>query len=234
MSCQKNCYNKIKSKISCPDNTRNNTPMVFNNQTDVYSNNKPRNISKNAKEVTNGRGIYWGDTEEFCKSLVEPISVKIRYTESIEKGKPYRIMDKSKIKTKKINIEVNKAISKKVQDIFEEIYNDNDTEVYKDYGYFVFCGDIHNYCYRCAKNSDGSCKKDEHNKYDKLSYHSYGAALDFCNQYANSYGKLVYNQNTELHIANKNHPVVKIFEKHGFGWGGSYDDYMHFSYLGGR
>ena len=30
------------------------------------------------------------------------------------------------------------------------------------------------------------------------------------------------------------HPVVRIFENHGWGWGGSYGDTMHFSLLDGR
>lgn len=239
MSCQKNCYNKIKSKISCPDNTRNNTPMVFNNQTDVYSNNKPRNTSKNAKEVTNGRGIYWGDTEDFCKTLVKEITVKIRYCDKYEtnpNGK-FIITDKNAIiNNKTIKLTVNKAISDKVKNIFDEIYNCKNTDIFETNGYFIFIGEVGSFCYRGVKDKNGNEKTIEVNgkSYLNLSNHSYGIAIDICQHWANPYGKLTYNNNTDIHIVDDNHPVVKIFSKHGFGWGGRYEDYMHFSYLNGN
>ena len=237
MSCQKNCYNKIKSKISCPDNTRNNTPMVFNNQTDVYSNNKPRNTSKNAKEVTNGRGIYWGDTEDFCKSLVEPISVKIRYCDKYKTNDSgqFIITDKNAISDKIIKLTVNSAIKNKVISIFKDIYNER-ADIFTTNGHFIFIGDVGSFCYRGIKDKNGNEKTIEVNgkSYLNLSNHSYGIAIDICQCWANPYGKLKYKNNTDIHIVNNNHPVVQIFKKHGFGWGGSYEDYMHFSYLNGN
>ena len=39
------------------------------------------------------------------------------------------------------------------------------------------------------------------------------------------------SDNTDIEMRSFNHPVVKIFRKYGFGWGGAYSDYMHFSAL---
>ena len=76
--------------------------------------------------MTNGRGIYWGDTEEFCKSLVEPISVKIRYCDKykISDNGQFIITDKNAISDKTIKLTVNKAIKNKVISIFKDIYNE--------------------------------------------------------------------------------------------------------------
>ena len=35
--------------------------------------------------------------------------------------------------------------------------------------------------------------------------------------------------NTDKEMRTVNHKVVKIMAKYGYGWGGCYSDYMHFS-----
>ncbi len=42
------------------------------------------------------------------------------------------------------------------------------------------------------------------------------------------------SMDTEYRMRTKEHPVVKACDAHGFGWGGEYGDYMHFSYFGGH
>jgi hypothetical protein len=70
-----------------------------------------------------------------------------------------------------------------------------------------------------------------------LSNHSFGIAFDI-NRYNNPQIKAQpgYNikenddsLNTNVCMRTFNHPAVKILNKYGFGWGGAYNDYMHFS-----
>ena len=74
---------------------------------------------------------------------------------------------------------------------------------------------------------------------NRLSNHSYGIAIDVNPQY-NPYiknGKVLGGHNEydkDLSMRDSSNKVVKTFAKYGFGWGGSYKDYMHFSYFDGR
>jgi hypothetical protein len=43
-----------------------------------------------------------------------------------------------------------------------------------------------------------------------------------------------YIKNGTFKQYNPNYQIVEILAKYGFGWGGSYTDYMHFSWFGGR
>lgn len=45
--------------------------------------------------------------------------------------------------------------------------------------------------------------------------------------------KPLSNGDDNIRIRTLNSPVVKAFEAHGWGWGGTYGDYMHFSKFGG-
>ena len=76
-------------------------------------------------------------------------------------------------------------------------------------------------------------------KPNRWSNHSYGVAIDVnpqCNPYINNgkvtSGKDVFDKN--LSMRDSSNYIVKTFAKYGFGWGGSYKDYMHFSYFDGR
>ena len=74
---------------------------------------------------------------------------------------------------------------------------------------------------------------------NRLSNHSYGIAIDVnpqCNPYIKN-GKVLGGHNVydqDLSIRSSSDKVVRAFAKYGFGWGGSYKDYMHFSYFDGR
>lgn len=73
----------------------------------------------------------------------------------------------------------------------------------------------------------------------KLSNHSYGIAFDL-NPHYNPYikngvvkgGANIYN--SILSMRDKSNWIVQTCAKYGFGWGGWYKDYMHFSYFNGR
>ena len=73
----------------------------------------------------------------------------------------------------------------------------------------------------------------------KLSNHSYGIAFDL-NPHYNPYikngvvkgGANIYN--STLSMRSSSNWVVQTCAKYGFGWGGWYKDYMHFSYFDGR
>ena len=73
----------------------------------------------------------------------------------------------------------------------------------------------------------------------KLSNHSYGIAFDL-NPHYNPYikngvvkgGANIYN--SILSMRDKSNWIVQTCAKYGFGWGGWYKDYMHFSYFDGR
>ena len=40
--------------------------------------------------------------------------------------------------------------------------------------------------------------------------------------------------NSDYTLRTPDHPVVQILKEHGFGWGGYYGDFMHFSFLDGH
>lgn len=102
---------------------------------------------------------------------------------------------------------------------------------------------LYSYSYRFVKNPDGTDKP-------KLSNHSYGVAIDINpnlnigvnDKGGNPYvgggkpvkGKECSVENDNMSIRTLTHPVVKIFMDHEWGWGGTYGDYMHFSYFDGR
>ena len=93
---------------------------------------------------------------------------------------------------------------------------------------FYCTGKIGTYCYRRVNNGTGSTK---------LSNHSYGVAIDI-NYDINPYPKGVRAPQTgdtsdPVRWRSFNHPVVQAMARHGFGWGGRYGDYMHFSFFNG-
>lgn len=83
--------------------------------------------------------------------------------------------------------------------------------------------------YRPVNNGSGS---------SKLSLHSYGVAFDI-NWSKNPFPKGVHapqvgNVSDPNVFRSFNHPVVQAAMRHGFGWGGRYGDYMHFSFFNGN
>lgn len=64
-----------------------------------------------------------------------------------------------------------------------------------------------------------------------LSNHGCGGAVDVWaaqNPFVHG-GRPLSSGDTKTRYRTRNHPVVQIFRKYGWGWGGEYGDYMHFS-----
>lgn len=114
------------------------------------------------------------------------------------------------------SLTVNKYLADNIRGIFNDIYN---TTTFR-----VKSGTSASFCYRSINNPSSNSKK--------LSYHSYGVAIDL-NSGDNPFSSIVAGIDDNIHIRTLNHPVVKIFKKYGWGWGGVYRDYMHFSYFNG-
>lgn len=119
------------------------------------------------------------------------------------------------------SVQIHKGVAKRLKDCLEEISKTTS---------FVI-NDIGGYSWRCIKRPNGACGS-------SLSNHSYGLAIDInfnggVNPYISN-GKPLASGDSNTKIRTWNSPVVKIMNKYGFGWGGAYGDYMHFSYLGGH
>lgn len=125
------------------------------------------------------------------------------------------------IKVKGANGELNLTIHKDLQDEVKKIYS----EIY-GVGFKVktTCG----YCFRTINNPS-------HPNSKVLSMHSFGCAIDI-NPDVNPFvkkGRPQSNGDTDTKIRTNNSQVVRIFAKYGWGWGGKYGDYMHFSKASG-
>lgn len=93
---------------------------------------------------------------------------------------------------------------------------------------FYSTGKIGAYCYRSVNNGTNS---------SVLSNHSYGVAIDI-NYDLNPFPKgerapQIGDISDPVRWRSFNHPVVIAMARHGFGWGGRYGDYMHFSFFNG-
>lgn len=122
------------------------------------------------------------------------------------------------------NLCIHRKLHADVQKMFEEI---------KATGYKVLS--VGGFCWRQVNNGG---------KGGGQSIHSYGCAIDInaCKApdgtYANPFPGVLGSDSkpgvdNEYQIRTPNHPVCKIFVQHGWGWGGKYKDYMHFSLMGG-
>ena len=148
-----------------------------------------------------------GDTESWCRSFVTGHTVKMHD----ENGNEV---------TQKIT--VHKKLTDKFTAIFNEIYNEYPSFKFLKVSYGSYRVGSYNY-----RKVGGSTK---------LSYHSYGVAVDI-NEEKNPMLKKSSKgdgySDSDIRIRSNSHKVVQIFAKYGFGWGGSYNDYMHFSYFNG-
>ena len=186
------------------------------NSGDIYTN---PNISQTEVHllISDGRGIIrkgvGKDTEEYFETLLETITVKIRTNEG----------------DKEIQIRVNKYLVSEIKNIFKEIYDTTD---------FIFTKQS---CNKTYYLNDYICAYRVSNVSGSNSSHCYGMALDFNHNHnpqakgrSNSCEVSTCNRkigDDYLHIRTVDHPVVKIFYKYKWGWGGIWDtpDYMHFS-----
>jgi hypothetical protein len=117
-------------------------------------------------------------------------------------------------------IRVHKAAVGTVKKIFEEIYNTTNFKVISKQSF-----QLGGFNHRFVRGSTTA-----------LSQHSFGSAIDLnpiVNPMKGSKSKDVEKQtdanNNDTEMRTVNHKVVKIMAKYGYGWGGCYSDYMHFS-----
>lgn len=117
-------------------------------------------------------------------------------------------------------IRVHKAAVGTVKRIFEEIYNTTDFKIIRKTNF-----QLGGFNHRFVRGSTAA-----------LSQHSFGSAIDLnpmVNPMKGSKSKDVDKQtdsnNNDKEMRTVNHKVVKIMAKYGYGWGGCYSDYMHFS-----
>lgn len=193
---------------------------VVDNNIDYSKTNIDRqNIDEFMLKCTEGKGMHPGkDSLAWRESLTQIITVRIRTKEEGDKN---------------IQLKVNKNIKDSVLSIFKKIY-----DTVPEYYFVKVKGEKSSYY---GYQTSGGYIQDLRREDSKGSRHCYGLALDLNgdhNPYLeltadNCYKGGTFNcQSGEkeiIHMRDKNHPVVKIFEEHGWGWGGSYKDYMHFS-----
>ena len=112
---------------------------------------------------------------------------------------------------------LHKDLVEEVQEIYKEL-KQLGVKLTKCQGHFN---------YRKIIKSDGTFG-------NALSMHALGCAIDL-NHDLNAYNDRKYKEdNTTLGIVRTyNSPIVQVFARHGWGWGGRYGDYMHFSKANG-
>lgn len=144
------------------------------------------------------------DTKEHADLNVKTVNVKV-----------WQIGYGGKKITKTIPITVNARLADTVVKIFDEIYNNQLQFPIKS---------ASGYTYRTTASNS------------RLSEHAYGTAIDI-NPNENY---CVYSNGTTVGSYYKPYEdpysvvpeIINIFRKYNFGWGGSFEDYMHFSYFG--
>lgn len=117
-----------------------------------------------------------------------------------------------------LNLTIHKNLAEDVKAIFKEIY---------DSGFDAYM--VGGYCYRQINNPNNKSSS------RPLSMHSFGCAIDInwdVNPFV-SKGRPMTTGDTDKVFRTPNSPVVQAMARHGFGWGGRYGDYMHFSTANG-
>ena len=115
---------------------------------------------------------------------------------------------------------LHKDLVSEVQEIYNEL-KELGVELNKYQGH---------YCFRPINNPNKRGSK-------TLSMHSFGCAIDLnynLNPFEKNSGPLTSGDDT-IHgiMRTMNSPIVRTFAKYGWGWGGRYGDYMHFSKANG-
>ena len=127
--------------------------------------------------------------------------------------------------TKTITFKCNKNLKQQLEKIYQEIFN---TVV--DGKYFAV---VQTYGYSDKPTERRLIRNKKYPNSNILSWHAYGAAVDI-NWEVNPFNKNASGTDDWKIMRTESHPVVQIFKKYGWGWGGSYGDWMHFSYFGGK
>jgi hypothetical protein len=183
--------------------------------------------------ISGGRGITrnpYYDKYELLHSWQTTINVRVHTTE-LGANNNYTTQGE-----RTITLEVNKWLADDIKDIFNRIFN-----LIMGDKYFAVktCGCYSDWPPQKASEHKGEMRRLVHDKKGStsLSYHAYGVAIDLNwdenpNRPAKS-DDINNHENDWLHIRN-GHPIIQIFKDKGWGWGGSYTDYMHFSLFDGR
>lgn len=158
----------------------------------------------------NGRGYginNKSDCKEFCYSLTTQITVDVLCGGSVRNK----------------TLRVNKNLAKEIWQIFNEIRKSN-ADLAKNFNFnfeSLYC-----YSYRHAQGVGANTSS--------LSMHSYGVAIDI-NPGDNPYLQTPDGKSdSRTHLRTDSHPVVQIFKKYNWAWGGDWSkpDYMHFEKAG--
>lgn len=119
------------------------------------------------------------------------------------------------------SVQINKHLVKNVQGIFNELLNVP--------GFYVQYKSVYGYDYRAVRTPGKTS--------NRMSNHGFGCAIDLwskINPYnTNDKAPKTGDTSDPIRFRSFDHPVVKVFKKFGFDWGGRYGDYMHFSYPAG-
>lgn len=148
------------------------------------------------------RRFYPGeDSEEFRRSLMTKVEIQLR----VDGGGSARYV-----------VEINKNVKDEFYAIFNEIYNRD--------CFYVKSNSWNRNTFEMITTNHGAFISGK----NELSMHSYGIAVDL-NASLNPYSRYASGSDSKTVIRTPNHPVCQIFMSHGWGWGGFYHDYMHFS-----
>ena len=115
------------------------------------------------------------------------------------------------------SLTIHEDLQEEVKNIYDEIYASG-------FKVKTTCG----YCFRTINNPSQPKSK-------TLSMHSFGCAIDI-NPSDNPFvskGRPQSSGDSNVKIRTNDSAIVKIFAKYGWGWGGRYGDYMHFSKANG-
>ena len=140
--------------------------------------------------------------------------------------------------TKTITLTVNKAIADEVKSIFDEIRTNIDTQkfIFKKITGTESTWQSYKKNPYIAGYRHSDVTKEDGTKVN--SWHCYGIAVDINakhNPHSPAHrkscpicGKIDGDGNDNIHIRTVKHPIVQVFYNHGWSWGGSFNDYMHF------
>ena len=198
--------------------TPTNTTIQTNNVSNNVTNNKAGTLEWNQKraneEVITEKGKLW----KIISEDLGPCPTAAQASASMTTVEVKTRDENGALKMRKIN--VHKAAAGTVKQIFEEIYNTTNFKIISKTAY-----QLGGYNHRYVRGSTTA-----------LSQHSFGSAIDINpvkNPMLGSKSKDIDSRkdsdNNDLEMRTVNHKVVKIMAKYGYGWGGCYSDYMHFS-----
>ena len=201
-------------------------------------------------------GANFGPDQKLTKSEITSAHDQSQLSQSVGKSKYHKLSPEMKayvdenvvkvlLKMKSTGggdlnkwVVINKNLASDIKAIFDDIYK---TDYKFNPGQFATYGgrgekplvDVPN-----APGESGSvsgsptvlgCYQYRNTKKGSVSNHAFAAAVDLNPGYNPWLNHMDGNKDDDLHIRTKHHPVVQAFAKHGWGWGGSYGDMMHFS-----